>query len=96
MSPMVVETLKLGIAILNGGNAGVQQVMGAPSGPCRPPGLFLTWHLAHFRGEVLPLLWREPPPHNHRYWCWPFVASYIRVAGHTDKTRLRVDRQMCA
>lgn len=25
---MVVETLKLGIAILNGGNAGVQQVMG--------------------------------------------------------------------
>lgn len=24
---MVVETLKLGIAILNGGNAGVQQVM---------------------------------------------------------------------
>lgn len=26
MSPMVVETLKLGIAILNGGNAGVQQV----------------------------------------------------------------------
>ena len=30
MSPMVVETLKLGIAILNGGNAGVQQVMGTP------------------------------------------------------------------
>ena len=27
MSPMVVETLKLGIAILNGGNAGVQQVI---------------------------------------------------------------------
>nr|XP_060475668.1 ryanodine receptor 3 [Panthera onca] len=27
MSPMVVETLKLGIAILNGGNAGVQQKM---------------------------------------------------------------------
>lgn len=27
---MVVETLKLGIAILNGGNAGVQQVMGTP------------------------------------------------------------------
>ncbi|KAF4017270.1 hypothetical protein G4228_008671 [Cervus hanglu yarkandensis] len=27
MSPMVVETLKLGIAVLNGGNAGVQQKM---------------------------------------------------------------------
>lgn len=37
---MVVETLKLGIAILNGGNAGVQQVRGAPTGSCRRLGVY--------------------------------------------------------
>lgn len=36
---MVVETLKLGIAILNGGNAGVQQVWGLSEG-VRLPGVF--------------------------------------------------------
>jgi hypothetical protein len=35
---MVVETLKLGIAILNGGNTGVQQVIGASGRLCRGPG----------------------------------------------------------
>lgn len=74
---MVVETLKLGIAILNGGNAGVQQVLGTQVGS------------AHFPGySQLTLLQREPP----RITCvgvLPLVANYIRVAGNTDKTRAR-------
>lgn len=85
MSPMVVETLKLGIAILNGGNAGVQQVRGTPSGlyrllrvcpldGCHAPGK-RCW--LHCRG----------PTHNHPCWCLSLVANYISVAGNTDKTR---------
>lgn len=93
MSPMVVETLKLGIAILNGGNAGVQQVIGAHGRWCRLPGYsHLTSVTLLGRGVDSAA---EGATQNHLDWCLSFVANYIRVAGSTDKTRLGVDRQMC-
>lgn len=52
MSPMVVETLKLGIAILNGGNAGVQQVRWHRGMVQRSWGTFIGQDSSHGWGSV--------------------------------------------
>lgn len=80
MSPMVVETLKLGIAILNGGNAGVQQVIQCRGGWGRVPGGTSTWQFALMRLNLL----QEGYP-QWLGWCLSLVANYVRVAGNTDK-----------
>ncbi|KFO32898.1 Ryanodine receptor 3 [Fukomys damarensis] len=80
MSPMVVETLKLGIAILNGGNAGVQQVAGTWGKLCRVPG-----GLPCCREELLPATERGLP--KPLRWCLSLVANYVSAVGNTDKTK---------